>query len=107
MVLFAIVLSVLTGIVYPLVVTGIAQLVFPHAANGSLVEKGLASARPGEVVKYALLGDAELAIGHTRYSTTGSSTWRNAQPVFRGTGDSGFALGHNGNLTNSEALKRT
>ena len=28
-----------------------------------------------------------LAIGHTRYSTTGSSTWRNAQPVYRGVGD--------------------
>ena len=45
-----------------------------------------------------------LAIGHTRYSTTGSSTWRNAQPAFRGTGDVGFALGHNGNLTNTERL---
>ena len=48
-----------------------------------------------------------LAIGHTRYSTTGSSTWRNAQPVYREPGESGFALGHNGNLTNTEALART
>ena len=47
-----------------------------------------------------------LAIGHTRYSTTGSSTWRNAQPVYREPGESGFALGHNGNLTNTEALAR-
>jgi K+-transporting ATPase ATPase C chain len=31
------ILSVLTGVVYPLVVTGIAQLAFPHAANGSLI----------------------------------------------------------------------
>ena len=31
-----------------------------------------------------------LAIGHTRYSTTGSSTWRNAQPVYRDTGDGGL-----------------
>jgi amidophosphoribosyltransferase len=45
-----------------------------------------------------------LAIGHTRYSTTGSSTWRNAQPVYRSVGDIGFVLGHNGNLTNTEAL---
>jgi len=45
-----------------------------------------------------------LAIGHTRYSTTGSSTWRNAQPVYRGVGDRQFALGHNGNLVNTEAL---
>ncbi len=41
-----------------------------------------------------------LAIAHNRYSTTGSSTWRNAQPVYRSVGDAGFALGHNGNLTN-------
>jgi amidophosphoribosyltransferase len=45
-----------------------------------------------------------LAIGHTRYSTTGSSTWRNAQPVFRGVGDTQFALGHNGNLVNTAEL---
>jgi amidophosphoribosyltransferase len=45
-----------------------------------------------------------LAIGHTRYSTTGSSTWHNAQPVYREPGESGFALGHNGNLTNTPTL---
>ncbi|MEE9413910.1 MAG: amidophosphoribosyltransferase [Acidimicrobiales bacterium] len=50
----------------------------------------------------ALPGD--LAIGQCRYSTTGSSTWRNAQPVYRGVGDVEFALGHNGNLVNTEAL---
>jgi amidophosphoribosyltransferase len=45
-----------------------------------------------------------VAIGHCRYSTTGSSTWRNAQPAYRGVGERQFALGHNGNLTNTEAL---
>jgi amidophosphoribosyltransferase len=45
-----------------------------------------------------------LAIGHTRYSTTGSSTWRNAQPVYRDIGDHTVALGHNGNLVNTEEL---
>src|SRR5579863_2664317 len=45
-----------------------------------------------------------LAIGHTRYSTTGASEWRNAQPVFRAVGRAGFALGHNGNLTNTATL---
>ena len=45
-----------------------------------------------------------LAIGHTRYSTTGSSTWRNAQPVYRDVGAHTFALGHNGNLVNTEEL---
>src|SRR5215217_8106649 len=48
--------------------------------------------------------EGHLAIGHNRYSTTGSSTWRNAQPVYRSTGDAGFALGHNGNLTNTIEL---
>ena len=45
-----------------------------------------------------------LAIGHTRYSTHGSSDWAGAQPVYRPVGRAGFALGHNGNLTNTEAL---
>ena len=49
-----------------------------------------------------LTGD--LAIGQTRYSTTGSSTWRNAQPVYRGVDHVEFALGHNGNLVNVEQL---
>jgi amidophosphoribosyltransferase len=45
-----------------------------------------------------------LAAGHTRYSTTGSSTWRNAQPVYRSVGNIQFALAHNGNLVNTAAL---
>jgi amidophosphoribosyltransferase len=45
-----------------------------------------------------------LAVGHVRYSTTGASNWGNAQPIYRETGDAGFVLGHNGNLTNTAAL---
>src|SRR5258705_11148367 len=45
-----------------------------------------------------------LAIGHNRYSTTGSSSWQNAQPVYRSVGDAGFPLGHTGNLTNTVKL---
>src|SRR5215813_9235260 len=45
-----------------------------------------------------------LAIGHTRYSTTGVSSWRNAQPVYRAAEGAGFALGHNGNLTKTAQL---
>jgi amidophosphoribosyltransferase len=48
--------------------------------------------------------DGHLGIGQTRYSTTGSSSWRNAQPVYRGEYQREFALGHNGNLTNTEEL---
>ncbi len=48
-----------------------------------------------------------LAIGHTRYSTTGSNSWENSQPVFRHLGTNGIALAHNGNLTNTESLAAT
>ena len=45
-----------------------------------------------------------LAIGHCRYSTTGSCTWENAQPSYRPGRAGGIALGHNGNLTNTAEL---
>ncbi|MCU1657022.1 MAG: purF [Pseudonocardiales bacterium] len=46
-----------------------------------------------------------IAVGHTRYSTTGSTTWENAQPSFRTTSTgTGLALGHNGNLVNTAEL---
>ncbi len=45
-----------------------------------------------------------LGIGHTRYSTTGSSNWENAQPSYRSLGERSIALGHNGNLTNTVEL---
>jgi amidophosphoribosyltransferase len=47
-----------------------------------------------------------IAIGHTRYSTTGSSVWENAQPTFRATATGHLALGHNGNLTNTHELQQ-
>lgn len=46
----------------------------------------------------------DLAIGHCRYSTTGSSTWVNAQPTLRPTKYGTLALAHNGNLTNTGDL---
>ncbi|HSJ29701.1 MAG TPA: class II glutamine amidotransferase, partial [Acidimicrobiia bacterium] len=48
--------------------------------------------------------DGHMGIGHTRYSTTGSSSWENAQPVHRQKGSTSIALGHNGNLTNTKQL---
>ena len=47
----------------------------------------------------------ELAIGHTRYSTTGSSQWWNAQPLVQHGAARTVALGHNGNLTNAAELR--
>ena len=45
-----------------------------------------------------------IAVGHCRYSTTGASTWHNAQPTFHPTVDGSIALGHNGNLINTAEL---
>ncbi|MBE7325867.1 amidophosphoribosyltransferase [Nocardioides sp. Y6] len=48
--------------------------------------------------------NGHLAIGHARYSTTGASTWHNAQPTFHPTPHGSLALAHNGNLTNTADL---
>ena len=45
------------------------------------------------------------AIGHNRYSTTGSNTLRNIQPFFADTNAGGIGVAHNGNLTNSIYLR--
>jgi amidophosphoribosyltransferase len=47
----------------------------------------------------------DLAIGHTRYSTTGSTHWANAQPLVHHGRARTVALGHNGNLTNASELR--
>ena len=47
----------------------------------------------------------EVAIGHTRYSTTGSSAWANAQPLLHHGRARTVALGHNGNLVNVGELR--
>jgi amidophosphoribosyltransferase len=47
----------------------------------------------------------QLAIGHTRYSTTGSNAWENAQPLIHHGKARLVALGHNGNLINADALR--
>jgi amidophosphoribosyltransferase len=45
-----------------------------------------------------------IAVGHNRYSTTGASSWRNAQPTLGRTSSGTVALAHNGNLTNTADL---
>jgi amidophosphoribosyltransferase len=72
--------------------------------SGILVyrELGLVSQVFDERTLATLQGD--LCIGHTRYSTTGSTTWDNAQPAFKTNGTRGLALGHNGNLVNTPEL---
>ena len=65
-------------------------------------DMGLVSQVFNETALSALTG--YLAIGHTRYSTTGSSNWENAQPTLGATAAGTVALGHNGNLTNTSEL---
>jgi amidophosphoribosyltransferase len=62
---------------------------------------GLVSQVFDEQKLQALQGD--MALGHVRYSTTGSSAWENAQPVWRSDGRQ-VALAHNGNLINAVEL---
>ncbi len=48
----------------------------------------------------------QAAVGHVRYSTTGETLLRNVQPLFAELDAGGFAVGHNGNLTNGLSLRR-
>ena len=66
---------------------------------------GLVSQVFDEQVLSSLHG--HIAVGHCRYSTTGSTTWENAQPTFdHHRSVPGIALGHNGNLVNTVELAR-
>ena len=65
-------------------------------------DMGLVSQVFNEAALESLQG--HIAIGHTRYSTTGASHWRNAQPTLGKTAYGTIALAHNGNLTNTSEL---
>jgi amidophosphoribosyltransferase len=56
--------------------------------------------------RLASLEEGHIALGHVRYSTTGSASWENAQPEFHGRGDVNVAVAHNGNLVNALPLRR-
>jgi len=81
---------------------------------------GIASADGGAIERHRGMGTVpgvfsedvlarlanRIAIGHTRYSTTGSSLLTNAQPLVANTRWGSFAVAHNGNLTNAPALRK-
>jgi potassium-transporting ATPase KdpC subunit len=66
-----IVTTILLGIIYPLVVTGLAQLIFPHRANGELIQKD------GQIVGSTLIGQGFSSPGyfHSRPSAAGNGFW--------------------------------
>lgn len=66
-------------------------------------ELGLVAQVFDELVLQSLRG--KVAIGHNRYSTTGSSSWENAQPTYKSSPLGQLALAHNGNLVNSVELR--
>ncbi len=68
-------------------------------------EMGLISSIFDEEILGKLTG--YIAVGHTRYSTTGSSVVVNAQPLLERTDFGEVTLSHNGNLTNTDALRAT
>lgn len=68
-------------------------------------EMGLIGAIFDEDILSGLGG--HIAVGHTRYSTTGSSIVVNAQPLLERTDIGDFAFAHNGNLTNTDELRET
>ncbi|MEX2588209.1 MAG: amidophosphoribosyltransferase [Actinomycetota bacterium] len=92
-----------------------ALLALQHRGQESA---GIAVAEDGRIIAFKEMGlvaqvfnentlnslTGNLSIGHVRYSTTGSSLWENAQPIFRHEGRLQVALGHNGNLVNTAKL---
>ncbi|MGO1568341.1 MAG: amidophosphoribosyltransferase, partial [Brachybacterium sp.] len=76
------------------------------ASDGSQIlvykDMGLVSQVFDEASLAGLQG--HIAIGHTRYSTTGGSVWSNAQPALGPRPDGTVAMAHNGNLVNTEEL---
>jgi len=77
------------------------------AANGETLacvrKMGLVADSFGEPEFNSLAG--HLAIGHVRYSTTGSSNIKNAQPIFVDYARGSLAIAHNGNLTNTQLVR--
>ncbi|MGH7737989.1 MAG: amidophosphoribosyltransferase [Candidatus Tyrphobacter sp.] len=77
------------------------------AADGSTLRSHKAMGLLGAIFDEQILGDlrGHLAVGHTRYSTSGSSIVVNAQPLLERSDIGDVAFAHNGNLTNTQELR--
>jgi len=80
----------------------------------TLDEEGIFHAHKGQGLVGDIFSDAKVmgglrgtaAIGHNRYATTGETALRNVQPLYADFAFGGFAVAHNGNLTNATQLRR-
>jgi len=101
-ILMVLVMTVITGLAYPLAMTGIAQLVFPHQANGSLIEKN------GTVIGSALIGQnfASEKYFHGRPSATPGPDPKDPSKTTSVPYNGGFSVGSNYGPTSKALIDR-
>src|SRR6202140_1573642 len=97
-----IVMTVITGLIYPLGMTGIAQLVFPHQANGSLIEKD------GKVIGSELIGQnfTDVKYFHGRPSATTVTDPNDATKTLPAPYNAGNSGGSNAGPTSKALIER-